>query len=86
MNNLCTHCDTEPVPAHAEQEHVSVCCDCYDLSFGMSLKQLNAERTLKGKPPIDRPWPGRRADGELNLAGRFQYQWWPRIVAWWERR
>ncbi len=36
--------------------HRGLCCGCFDLSCGMSLKQLNRERAAKGKKPILKPW------------------------------
>ncbi len=38
--------------------HPTLCCDCFDLSYGMSLEKLNEERRLKGRPPIEKEWPG----------------------------
>lgn len=32
--------------------HDGLCCDCFDLSMGMPLDQLNVERAAKGKLPL----------------------------------
>lgn len=87
MSILCTHCDTVEVPAHADEGygHEFLCCDCHDLSFGMSMEMLNAARALNGRVPIEHPWPGRREDGRLNLVGKIRYRWWPRLASWWTR-
>lgn len=39
--------------AHPET-HPGLCCDCFDLSWGVSLAKLNAERVQRGAPPL--PW------------------------------
>ena len=51
----CSHCGLERWDAHHD-EHVDVCCDCYDLSWGMPLEQLNEERRKAGRPPIQNKW------------------------------
>ena len=53
----CTHCGEQLPPnaaAHID-EHPGLCCDCFDLSVGIGLEALNAERAAKGKPPL-KPW------------------------------
>lgn len=57
----CESCQeylTETEAAHVE-EHPDLCCDCFDLSLGMPLKTLNAERATKGRNPLG-PWKGAR--------------------------
>jgi hypothetical protein len=49
-----------PFECNHIEEHVGLCCDCFDLSHGMPLEALNARRAEKGRPPITRPWPWRR--------------------------
>lgn len=44
--------------------HRGLCCDCMDLSCGMSLVSVNDERLSKGKRPISTPWPGRDVNGK----------------------
>lgn len=53
----CDHCGFEFVCDHAD-EHRGLCCDCYDLSWGMSLTRINQEREAKGQPTITKEWPG----------------------------
>lgn len=44
----CRKCgDDESCP-----EHRGLCCDCFDLGWGMPIEQLNKERAAKGKPPL----------------------------------
>lgn len=43
--------------------HRGLCCDCMDLSCGMSLAAVNDERQNQGKATINKPWPGRDANG-----------------------
>lgn len=51
----CKHCELDLDCVH-QREHPDLCCDCYDLSWGMSLDAINKEREAKGKPPIkERP-------------------------------
>ena len=50
----CKHCSEERQDSHPN-EHFGLCCDCYDLSLGMPLERLNAERAAKGKEPV-KPW------------------------------
>ncbi len=45
----CQRC-TDPVE-HPET-HPNWCCDCFDLTWGMSLGKLNAERAARGAPPL----------------------------------
>lgn len=52
----CGHCTFEFTCEHAG-EHRNLCCDCYDLSWGMPLARINKERAAKGKPPITKEWP-----------------------------
>jgi hypothetical protein len=52
----CGHCTFEFTCEHGG-EHRGICCDCYDLSWGMPLKRINQERAAKGKPPITKEWP-----------------------------
>ncbi len=54
----CRHCGIAIWCDH-EAEHPRLCCDCFDLSHGMPIEALNAERARVGRPPIERPWPGR---------------------------
>lgn len=53
---MCSHCGFEIDTDH-EPEHPGLCCDCYDLSWGMSLVAINRERAAKGKFPIAKEWP-----------------------------
>lgn len=65
MDNTCQHCnddiDAETLTHWTEglrgdgYGHNGLCCDCYDLTCGMSLHTLNQERAEKGKAPL-RPW------------------------------
>ena len=32
--------------------HIDLCCDCFDVSVGVPIKIINAERAKKGMPPI----------------------------------
>lgn len=50
----CTHCGGTTSETH-DEDHPGLCCDCFDLSLGMPMDQLNAERAEKGRPPV-RPW------------------------------
>ena len=62
----CNHC--EEIVADNDQTHwfegdrgngyghLGLCCDCFDLSCGITLEQLNAERLGKGELPITKPW------------------------------
>lgn len=54
----CRHCGFADEMKH-QDEHAGLCCGCMDLSCGMSLDKLNAERIAAGKPPITKPWPVR---------------------------
>ena len=47
----CKNCGEDPI--EHQEEHPELCCDCYDLQFGMSLDRLNVERKMKGKPPLE---------------------------------
>jgi hypothetical protein len=51
---VCRHCGEADV-RHPD-DHPGLCCDCFDLSCGMPVAALNAERAAKGKPPLP-PWP-----------------------------
>lgn len=53
---VCRHCEFEITNDHP-YEHPGLCCDCYDLSFGMSLEAINKERADKKLPPITKEWP-----------------------------
>lgn len=53
----CRHCGERPIQ-HPD-EHPNLCCDCFDLSLGMPVTAVNAERAAKGKPPVA-PWPARQ--------------------------
>jgi hypothetical protein len=53
---LCSHCEMTELSVH-DHEHPGLCCDCLDLSWGMSLAALNRERAARGAPPITKPWP-----------------------------
>lgn len=71
MNPTCEHCG-DHVPEGAQSHwtegdgtghgHKGLCCDCMDLSCGMPLGALNAERAAKGRAPITRPWPDAKRD------------------------
>lgn len=67
--NTCTHCSLELSEIAHPNEHPEQCCDCFDLSFGMSLSAINEERAAKGRPPIASPYPGRNAKGECTHDG-----------------
>jgi hypothetical protein len=54
----CRHCNVVIWCSH-DAEHPGLCCDCFDLSFGMPLARLNEARATRGLPPIPRPWPRR---------------------------
>lgn len=60
----CDHCG-EPTIRHPE-DHPNLCCDCFDLSCGMPLEDINQERAGKGQAPITKAWI--RADVNLSLA------------------
>lgn len=51
----CKHCLFTVALKH-QDEHAGLCCDCLDLSCGMPLEDINAERADKGQPPITRHW------------------------------
>jgi len=53
---LCGHC-RDRIDSDHSAEHRGLCCDCYDLSWGMPLDKINKERKAKGKPAILKPWP-----------------------------
>jgi hypothetical protein len=57
-NGNCTHCHDPLVEDdnYHHEEHEGLCCGCFDLSVGMPLRQLNAERAEKGKKPVQ-AWP-----------------------------
>lgn len=62
MEVKCKHCEEMISPhdlAHVKElsAHDGLCCDCFDLSWGMPLDKLNSERARKGKGPINKPWP-----------------------------
>lgn len=46
----CTNCGEGPIKC--QEDHPGLCCDCFDLSVGMSLDDINVERAAKGKPPL----------------------------------
>ena len=46
----CEHCGIERDDSHPE-EHVALCCDCFDLSLGAPLEMINEERSKAGRPP-----------------------------------
>lgn len=48
----CSHCHDEITSPHAAEEHPDLCCDCFDLSCGEPVDQVNAERAGKGKAPV----------------------------------
>lgn len=52
----CKHCGENLDSAHQE-DHPGICCDCFDMSFGMPLAEINKGRAVKGKPPLTKPWP-----------------------------
>lgn len=56
-SGTCSHCGWAELKH--QDEHAGLCCDCFDLSWGMALADLNRERAAKGRPPIARPWPVR---------------------------
>ena len=47
MENECVSCDE---PNEHPEDHPGQCCDCFDYSLGMPLRQLNEERVEAGKP------------------------------------
>jgi hypothetical protein len=51
----CAHCGSRNSLRH-QDEHPGLCCDCFDLSWGMPLAQINAERAARDRPPITREW------------------------------
>lgn len=53
--STCRHCDLEIMGDRCE--HPDLCCDCYDLSWGVSLTEVNRERSRRGRPAITEPWP-----------------------------
>ena len=77
----CKHCRVMIWDEHFRIDHPELCCDCFDLSCGMSLADLNRERAAAGRPPIERPWPGRRADGEARVITRIRW----RVMSSWRR-
>lgn len=50
----CSHCNDQDLKH--QDDHPGLCCDCFDLSCGMPLEQLNEERKAKGKKPIEKEW------------------------------
>lgn len=58
MLDKCSHCEFEFENNHP-WEHPGLCCDCYDLSWGYPLKDINLWRADKGKPPITKEWPSK---------------------------
>lgn len=56
IEDKCKHCGLDSL--EHQNEHANLCCECFDLSCGMPLDQLNEERKRDGKPPIENPWPG----------------------------
>lgn len=61
--NHCFHCNDE-VSARIREvhwaetpSHRGLCCDCFDLSFGMELDKINVERAKRGRDPILVPYP-----------------------------
>jgi hypothetical protein len=54
--DVCRHCGDGEL--RHQEEHPGLCCDCEDLSLGMPLSAINAERAAKGKPPAP-PWQRR---------------------------
>lgn len=58
----CRDCNTDLTPtelAHGTEGprgngygHIGLCCDCFDLSCGMSLELVNRERAEAGKRPL----------------------------------
>ncbi len=52
----CSHCALTPLVDHAETEHPTLCCDCFDLSLGMPVDAVNAGRAVQGRPAVA-PWP-----------------------------
>jgi len=61
----CNHCN-DPVDAKTLTHwtdgdgtgygHRGLCCDCFDLSCGMTLDELNKERVANGRPAATKPW------------------------------
>lgn len=39
--------------------HKGLCCDCYDVGWGMSIASINRERAAQGKPPLNYNKPTR---------------------------
>jgi len=54
--NKCKHCGFDYENNH-NWEHPELCCDCYDLSWGRSLKDVNLYRKNRGELPIAKEWP-----------------------------
>lgn len=52
----CEHCSAELVApmfcGDTLYGHAGLCCDCFDLSWGMPLEQINEERAEQGLPPL----------------------------------
>lgn len=57
----CRHCSWSKL--EHQDEHEGLCCDCYDMSWGMPLSSVNEERRRDGKPEITKPYPGLDAEG-----------------------
>lgn len=49
----CEHCGTHDLEELDHQgEHPGLCCDCFDLSCGQSLANVNEKRAEFGLPPL----------------------------------
>lgn len=56
----CSHCNG--VGLKHQEDHPGLCCDCFDLRWGMPIEQLNAERAQRGAKPLTKPWPKRTTE------------------------
>lgn len=77
MSDLCRIC--RDVVAH--RAHPKLCCDCFDVSFGMTLDAINEERAARGVVPLELPAPPCRPDCErcakaLPTLGVWLYNNW----------
>lgn len=50
---VCRHCGEGDL--RHQDEHPGLCCDCEDLSLGMPVEALDAERAKRNLPPLP-PW------------------------------
>jgi len=56
---ICTYCQVKLTSEeiYHNHEHPGLCCDCFDLSFGASLSDINNYRAKAGRPAIKKEWP-----------------------------